>query len=261
MAFDHMCSCLKKQKIVIDSDMHVMLAAFSAMNKRIKAIFDQVDSGKEYNESIDRHFTAQVILLFVIFGISLTSTFQMALEDVILDNEHDAFDGANEEVEVATKAPSDVSSSLSTAGPTPKRRRMLPRLTKFIKKGPPEGMVSIDEVPITQLEAMAHVGGQFEDDVGEYVDEEKEVEADNSAEKLRLETEANATQDSNYTPEVEVTHGTIASNGTDGICDDDIEVMRGIRKPSAKAIAAMATIGVTAREEDGEAAHRIVVVW
>jgi len=65
MAFDHMCSCLKKQKIVIDSDMHVMLAAFSAMNKRIKAIFDQVDSGKEYNESIDQHFNIQVFLLFM----------------------------------------------------------------------------------------------------------------------------------------------------------------------------------------------------
>ena len=60
MAFDHMCSTLKKQKIVIDSDMHVMLAAFSAMNKRIKAIFDQVDSGKEYNEAIDTYFNVQV---------------------------------------------------------------------------------------------------------------------------------------------------------------------------------------------------------
>jgi hypothetical protein len=65
MAFDHMCSCLKKQKIVIDSDMHVMLAAFSAMNKRIKAIFDQVDSGEEYNEAIDNHFKVQVFLLFM----------------------------------------------------------------------------------------------------------------------------------------------------------------------------------------------------
>ncbi len=55
----------KKQKIVIDSDMHVMLAAFSAMNKRIKGIFDQVDSGKEYNESIDQHFNIQVFLLFM----------------------------------------------------------------------------------------------------------------------------------------------------------------------------------------------------
>ena len=65
MAFEHMCSTLKKQKFVIDSDMHVMLAAFSAMNKKIKAIFDQVDSGKEYKEAIDHHFNVQVFLLFM----------------------------------------------------------------------------------------------------------------------------------------------------------------------------------------------------
>ena len=66
MALDHMCGALKKQKIVIDSDMHVMLSAFSAMNKRIKSMFDQVDSGKEYNEAIDHHFNVQVFLVFVI---------------------------------------------------------------------------------------------------------------------------------------------------------------------------------------------------
>ncbi len=169
----------------------------------------------------------------------------MALDDVILDNEHDAFDGANEEVEVSTKAPSNVASSLSTVGPTPKRRRMLPRITKYMKKGPPEGMVSIDEVPITQLEAMAHGRGQFEDDVGEYEDEEEEVAADHSAEKLRLETEANATQDSNYTPEGDPTPSTVGSNSLEVACEDDMEVMRRIRKPSAKAIAAAGTVGAT----------------
>jgi hypothetical protein len=60
IAFDHMCNAVKKQKIVIDSDMHVMVTAMSAMNKRIKAVFSQVDSGEEYNEAIDRAFTMQV---------------------------------------------------------------------------------------------------------------------------------------------------------------------------------------------------------
>jgi hypothetical protein len=122
---------------------------------------------------------------------------------------------------------------------------MLPRITKYMKKGPPEGMVSIDEVPITQLEAMAHVRGQFEDDVGEYVDEEEEVAADHSAEKLRLETEANATQDSNYTPEGDPTPSTVGSNSVEVACEDEREVLRRMRKPSAKAIAAAGTVGAT----------------
>ena len=133
----------------------------------------------------------------------------MALDDVILDNEHDAFDGVNEEGEVSTSATLNASCSLSNVVPTPKRRRILPRMAQFVKKGPPEGMVSIDDVPITQLEEMDHVRGRFEDDVGEVVDEEEEVAAENSAEKLRQETEANATQDSNYTPEVEVSPSTV----------------------------------------------------
>jgi len=81
--------------------------------------------------------------------------------------------------------------------------------------------------------------------VGEYVDEEEEVAADHSAEKLRLETEANATQDSNYTPEGDPTPSTVGSNSLEVACEDDMEVMRRIRKPSAKAIAAAGTVGAT----------------
>ena len=62
MAFDHMCGALRKQKVVIDSDMHVMLTALSAMNKRIKSVFDQVDAGEEYNEAIERQFSMEVYL-------------------------------------------------------------------------------------------------------------------------------------------------------------------------------------------------------
>ena len=76
LAFDHMCSCVKKQKIVIDSDMHVMLTAMSAMNKWIKAVFQQVDSGEEYNAAIDRQFTMQV-----------------DLDDVVVAYEPEEFDG------------------------------------------------------------------------------------------------------------------------------------------------------------------------
>jgi len=123
---------------------------------------------------------------------------------------------------------------------------MLPRLTKFIKKGPPEGMVSIDEVPITQLEAMVNVRGQFDDDVGELEDEEEEVAADHSAEKLQQETEANATQDSNYTPEGDPTPSTVGTNSIDATFDEEVEMLRRIRKPSAKALAAgAASIGAT----------------
>jgi hypothetical protein len=75
-------------------------------------------------------------------------------------------------------------------------------------------MVSIDEINITQLDALAGRGqGEFDDDVDED-DEEEQDEFDKSGEKLRLETEAGATQDSTYTPEIEASPSTVGSKGT-----------------------------------------------
>ena len=116
VAFDHMCNAVKKQKVVVDSDMHVMLMSMSAMNKRLKAVFKQVDDGEEYNAAIDRQFSMD---------------YEVA--DVIIDNEPEAFEGSDgeEQTEVAS-GPSNATGSASTIIPTPangsNRRRMLPRL-------------------------------------------------------------------------------------------------------------------------------------
>jgi len=225
VAFDHMCNAVKKQKVVVDSDMHVMLMSMSAMNKRLKAVFKQVDDGEEYNAAIDRQFSMD---------------YEVA--DVIIDNEPEAFEGSDgeEQTDVAS-GPSNATGSASTIIPTPangsNRRRMLPRLAAYIPKGPPEGMVCIDEINLTQLDALAGRGqGEFDDDVDEN-DEEEQDEFDKSGEKLRLETEAGATQDSTYTPEIEASPSTVGSKGTDGLCSDDIDVIKRGRIPSAKAVA------------------------
>ena len=63
-----------------------MLTAMSAMNKRIKAVFQQVNSGEDYNAAIDRQFTMQV-----------------DLDEVAVAHEPEEFDGSDgdEETDVA----------------------------------------------------------------------------------------------------------------------------------------------------------------
>ena len=91
-------------------------------------------------------------------------------------------------------------------------RRNLPRIAAFVKKGPPEGMVNIEEVPITQLDALgANTRGHLT-----MMSTASWTQKKRSHEKLRHENETTGT---------EVSPSTVGSKESEGICAYDMDFL------------------------------------